>query len=263
MQKHTIEDLRGNDRLPVRWWQKSLREWLEGFGLTASVEEVAWESAEASRAGLERQRAEELERLERQRESERRAHIQEEEARTRYEAERRKLESDQRTSAAEREHRLRLLEEQHRREVLETGAAAEEARWAHEQAALQHQVEMARLRNDLAAAQTVEGLHAQAERRHQAASQHIAHAGSAIDHDLAAALVVDQIARIAGRAASTVAAITIDAEAALALVGPRARGAVGVLHDAGIATAVMIARAACVATAGDGAADGDAIADIR
>jgi len=181
VQKHTIEDLRGNDRLPVRWWQKSLREWLEGFGLTASVEEVAWESAEASRAGLERQRAEELERLERQRESERRAHIQEEEARTRYEAERRKLESDQRTSAAEREHRLRLLEEQHRREVLETGAAAEEARWAHEQAALQHQVEMARLRNDLAAAQTVEGLHAQAERRHQAASQHIAQAGSAID----------------------------------------------------------------------------------
>lgn len=174
--RHSMDDLRQKDALPQRWWQDHLAQWLESYGIDIALADVLWDSADAQRAEAERRRLEHETKLEEQRRQQREVELRESQERTEYETERGRLESDRQLTAAQRQHQLRLLEERHRHEALAANMQIEQARWSHEQAALEHELTMARLRQDLAATQNLRQREHDGQLRHRQQMQAYAEA---------------------------------------------------------------------------------------
>jgi hypothetical protein len=174
--KHSIEDLRDRDALPLRWWADHLTQWLEPYGVAVKLRAAQWESADAHRAEIEQRRAAEAVRQQEQRTQQQATELRETEERNRYHAERARLDADHQMSEAERRHQLHMLEQRHRGEVLAASIAAEQSRWSHEQAALEHELKLAQLRADLDAVRIAEQQGTAAQVVHQQRMNQYAHA---------------------------------------------------------------------------------------
>ncbi len=163
---YSIADLRDRQALPPSWWEKQLAEWLEEFGATILVDEVSWSSAQAEVAEAEAARQHDLERIAAARQREQEADLREAAAKAGYEKQKKQIEADLSLSDLERSHRLQMLEKQHRRELIEADTQIMNARREAEKAALEHEVTLARLRQD------ADGVKQAAEREQQAAERH-------------------------------------------------------------------------------------------
>src|SRR5581483_3314986 len=152
----TAQDLVENGALPARWWEKRLAEWLGSFGLEFKLTQAKWSSADAVRAQAEARRQEDLANLDRQQSAERQAELRKLAREHQYEAEKVKLESDRRLGEAQRSHELELLERKHRTELLAAEKEIEDLARNRERAILEHEVQMAKLRNDAATASTAQ-----------------------------------------------------------------------------------------------------------
>ena len=117
----------------------------------------------------ERRRQEDMARVEQERERERQAKLRETETEANYKREKARIDHDSRLSDAEREHQLQILELQYRKELLAIEAEVEDACEARETAALRHEVNMARLRNELEGLKEAKARENEAEREHREA----------------------------------------------------------------------------------------------
>jgi len=166
VREYSIEELRNEHALPARWWETQVSEWLADTGLTVRVTSVFWSSADAAAAEAEERRLEDLARLESERSREREAELREAQSQSEYEQERLQIEQDATLSSTERDHQLQLLEKRHRQEVIDAELAIENARRAADHAALDHEVRMARSRNDLDSIELAEKRQAESDHRH-------------------------------------------------------------------------------------------------
>jgi hypothetical protein len=195
--EHSFDDLRHKEVLPPAWWQAQLNDWLAPFGLRVSLVAVRWESADAHRAETERQRQEDLARLQAERRRQRQAELRETAANAEYEREKTRVETDVRTSQEEKKHQLMRLEKQHHKEMIEAETEIENARRAAERIALQHELEVARMRQDLQAVAQAEQQQKAAEGRHQETVDRLAETHQTLDRIVAVAEPL--LAALAGR----------------------------------------------------------------
>ncbi len=165
---YALEDLRDKHALPPAWWEKQLAAWLADFGITVRIEEVAWSSAQAAAAEADAARQRDLAHVAQARQEEHEAQLREAAARAAYELRKKQIENDQTLSAHETANQLQLLEKKHRKELIEADTQIENARRDAEKAALAHERELARLRQDITAVQQSQ------ERARQAETQHTA-----------------------------------------------------------------------------------------
>lgn len=200
LKSHKIEDLRDRDELPPAWWTDKVRDQLGEYGLGGKIETLEWESADAAREEEERRREEELDRIERERDKRREAELREDEARIRYESQKTRIHHDQRIQDAERNHQMKILEAKHRMEMLQAANATAKTRWSHEKAALEHDLMVARLRQDPGALHDAERRWAEMEQRQRLESQHFTEADDAFGR-----LTVDDEAWFVGLAADDAA----------------------------------------------------------
>jgi len=169
----SVEALREKDALPSAWWETQFNKWLGESGLAVKITDTGWESASFERAQAEQRRLDDLQRIEEQQERERQARVREVEAQARYEQEKQRVEQNVRISEQERQHQLQMLEYQYRKDHLAAETAIEEARRQREAAALEHEVQMANLRNDLEGAQTAKERQEEADRQRQEVVEHL------------------------------------------------------------------------------------------
>jgi hypothetical protein len=195
--EHAFDDLLHKEVLPPAWWQTQLNEWLAPFGLRTSLLAVRWESAEASRAETERRQQEDLARLQAERERQQQAELREAAAKAGYEREKARVEADIRTSQEEKKHRLLRLEKQHHKEMIEAETEIENARREAERIALQHELDVARMRQDLQGVGLTEQRQKEAEVRHHDALDRLAVTHQALDRIVAVAEPL--LAALAGR----------------------------------------------------------------
>lgn len=176
-----IADLRDKDALPARWWEAQFNKWLSPAGLSFMIASARWESADAARAEAERLREREMERIAQERDRQLQAELREAKAKTDYETEKTRIETDRQLTESERTHQLQVLELRHRKELLTAEAEIENARRAAEQAALEHEVAVARLRKDLESASKAETRIAEAQEQHDTLSAALAKATAVLD----------------------------------------------------------------------------------
>jgi len=176
-----IADLRDKDSLPARWWETQINKWLSPAGLSFKITSARWESADAARAETERLREREMERMAEERDRQLQAELREAKARTDYEKEKGRIEADKHLSESERTHQLQVLELRHRKELLAAETEIENARRAAEQAALEHEVALARLQKDLEAARQAETRMAESDSQHVALSATLEKATAVLD----------------------------------------------------------------------------------
>jgi hypothetical protein len=195
--EHSFDELRHKEVLPPAWWQAQLNDWLAPFGLRVSLVAVRWESADAHRAETERRRQDDLARLQAERERQQQAELREAAAKAEYEREKARVEADIRTSQEEKKHCLMRLEKQHHKEMIEAETEIENARREAERVALQHELDVARMRQDLQGIGQAEQRQKEAEGRHQEAVDRLAVTHQALDRIVAAAEPL--LAALAGR----------------------------------------------------------------
>ncbi len=177
----TIEDLRDKESLPARWWETQFNKWLSTSGLAIKITSARWESADAVRAEVERLREREMERIAGERDRQLQAELREAKVQTDYEKEKARIEADRKLSEAERTHQLQVLELRHRKELLAAETEIENARRTAEQAALEHEVAVARLRKDLESASKAETRMAEAQEQHDALAAALTKATAVLD----------------------------------------------------------------------------------
>jgi hypothetical protein len=195
--EHTFDDLRHKEVLPPAWWQTQFNDWLAPFGLRVSLVTVRWGSADVQRAETERRQQEDLARLQAERERQQQAQRRETAAKAEYEQEKARVETDIRTSQEEKKHRLLRLEKQHHKELIEAETEIENARRAAERIALQHELEVAKMRQDILAIAQTEQRQKEAEGRHQETVDRLATTHQALDRIVATAEPL--LAEMAGR----------------------------------------------------------------
>ena len=161
------EALKDRDGLPASWWAKEFSAWLDEFGIAVRVDAVSWQSAAAEQAEAEAARRRDFERMAQARQSEREAELREAAAKADYQKRVAQIESDWSLSEQEKQHQFQLLEKRHRKELLDADLEIENARRAAEQAVLEHEAALARLRQDAASAQQAEERENEADSRHQ------------------------------------------------------------------------------------------------
>ena len=122
-----------------------------------------------------------MEKIEQERECERQSEIREIEARAAYKREKNRIEQDVKLSEAEKAHQLQVLEVRHRKELLEAEAEVEAAGKARERAALEHEVAVAKLKNDLTAVASAEARQTELAEREERIADALAKAQEAID----------------------------------------------------------------------------------
>ena len=166
---YSLEDLRDKQALPPAWWEKQVSAWLDDFGIAVRVEEVSWSSAQAAAAEAEAARRHDLERVAQAQQKEQEVQLREAATKAEYEQRKRQIENDQNLSAQESANQLQLLEKRHRKELIEADTQIENARREAEKAALEHERQLARLRQDTAAVQQAQERSRQAEVQHTAA----------------------------------------------------------------------------------------------
>ncbi|MEW6078692.1 MAG: DUF4384 domain-containing protein [Thermodesulfobacteriota bacterium] len=177
----SISDILEKDALPTSWWESQLNKWLAGAGLICRITTARWESAEAARAEAERIRQQDMERIARERERQLQAENREAKARADYAKEKARIEADRKLSQKEQAHQLQVLELKHRKELLAAEAEMENARRAVEQAALEHEVTVARLRHDLKSVGEGETRLAEAHEQHAALATTLEKATAVLD----------------------------------------------------------------------------------
>lgn len=178
---HTIDELRDRDALPAMWWSKYMVEWLDATGISVEVHECEWTSADAARAEAERRRLEELVRVEAEQERERQALVRREKLESEHAENRLRIEHDQRLSAAERDAQLQQAEHRHRAEVLRIEADTEEIRQRKERAALEHELAVAKLGDDLQALKEAESLRTKLDEKHAEMARLLAETKAALE----------------------------------------------------------------------------------
>ena len=149
-------DLLDKDFLPAQWWEIQFNKWLLSGGLAFKDLSVEWKSADAARAEEERVRKLEMEHIEQERDLQLQAELREAKVKAGYLTEKARIEADRRLSETERTHQLQVLELSHRKELLDAETDIDNARRKAEQAALEHEVTIARLRHDLESARKAE-----------------------------------------------------------------------------------------------------------
>ncbi len=167
----TDRDVR--DALPLSWWEDRISEWVGDCGVTVRVHKALWSSAEAEAAEAEAARQRDLERLSQARQREREAQIREAAGKAEYEKEKMRIEADMALSEKERDHQLQLLERRHRKELIEADAEIANAHREAEKAAREHELTMARLRQDKEALLQAEARGKEAKDRHEAVLKEI------------------------------------------------------------------------------------------
>jgi len=208
-QSHSIDQLRERNALPAQWWQRQLCEWLEEYGISVRVSEVALRSAEAEAAEAEAARQRDLQRVAQARQRERDAELREAAARAEYEKGKAQIESDRNLSERERPHQLQMLEKRHRKELLEANTEIENARREAEKATLEHELTLARLRSDAEAVKRTETKEKEAEDHHKMVLQELGEMRAVLARlsdlpDNLLARLADQDARKANEAAERV-----------------------------------------------------------
>jgi len=161
-----FEEVRRKDVLPFEWWDKQIANWLSDNGMSVKVLEARWQSADAAAAEGEQRRLESLSRIEQERTRQRQAELREMRANADYEKEKTRIDADTRLSAHEKEHKLHLLEKRCKRELIEAEAEVERATREAQKAALEHEVVMAELQNDLETIRQAPVREKEAEKRH-------------------------------------------------------------------------------------------------
>jgi hypothetical protein len=177
----SITDIREKDALPVQWWVTQLNKWLVNAGLSGKVKAVHWKSADAARAAEDHAREQDMERIVKERDRQLQAEIREAKAKTDYEKEKGRIEADKKLSDSERTHQLQLLELHHRKELLAAETDIENARRAAEQAALEHEVTLARLQKDLEATRKAEVRMVEAQTQNTALEKVLAKANTVLE----------------------------------------------------------------------------------
>jgi len=208
-QGRDVNELREHEALPAQWWQRQFCEWLEEYGISVRVSEVAWRSADAEAAEAEAARQRDLERIAQARQQERDAELREAAARAEYEKRKAQIQSNLILSERQRSHELQLLEKRHRKELIEADNEIEKARRAAEKATLEHELALARLRNDAEAVNQVRARAEEAEGRYKRVVQELGEMRAALAKlsdlpDNLLARLADQDARKASEAAERV-----------------------------------------------------------
>ncbi|MBP8132315.1 MAG: DUF4384 domain-containing protein [Candidatus Hydrogenedentes bacterium] len=165
----TLELLRDHNALPASWWQEQFNQSLGGFGLQLAVTAApAWESEAAQRAEAERRRKEDLSRIAREREQALAAKRREDELQARHDTEMARIANDRSLNEEQKARQKAVLEQRHRADILKAQGEHEKLRHGLEQAALEHEIKMAELRNDLDGARNAKARKAEADERHAA-----------------------------------------------------------------------------------------------
>jgi len=163
-----VEEQQNRDALPVMWWTENLRLWLKELeGLEIEVVNAPWESADKNQAEMEAQRLADMqaaEKASRQQEEAKLARMRLEAA---HNAEKSRIENDSLLDQKRQEEELAVLETQHHKKILEAEEELANARRASERAALEHQITMARLRNNHQAEDTAVARQEEADKHHQ------------------------------------------------------------------------------------------------
>jgi hypothetical protein len=197
VRNQAIEDLREKDALPTGWWDAQMPKWLSGFGVSAKVKEVCWQSAEAANWQAEQARLKDLARIEEERERQRQAELREDTAKASYDKEKARIEADLALSAKEREHQLQVLELHHRRDLIQAEREVEDARRAAEKAAAEHVIAIGQLRHDRETVKTAAAREDKAQERHDEVVKRLAEMESVLAR--LAALPENLLARLADR----------------------------------------------------------------
>jgi hypothetical protein len=163
----SISDLREKDKLPACWWQNEINGWLASSGVNAAVTGVRWESADAARAESERASERESERIAQERDRQFKAELREAQARLDYGKEKARIDADTQLLEADRVQQLRVHELNHRSELMIAETEIENARRSAEKCALEHELSMARLRNDVERATIAQSRIDESEQRHE------------------------------------------------------------------------------------------------
>jgi len=143
----SMRDLRERNALPVSWWERKLNDWLSDYGLSVVLESARWSSKSAELAEAERKRREFLKRAERLRKERRCAAEREAEAAAEHRKRIEQITHDARLSKMERENQLQLAEYAMRKNLLAARIDYQKTLHQLERLDLEHQIEMARLRN--------------------------------------------------------------------------------------------------------------------
>jgi hypothetical protein len=181
VREQDAQDLVHKDALPKQWWETQLNRWLADCGIQVVIEEAQWSSAEAEREAEEQKRLAEMERAQKAIQRERDLERAKLDAEVRQKAELDRIQQDAKLSTEQKEHELQLARKRHLKELLEADAAIEAARREAERAALEHEVVIAKLRNDREVASRAEQQQEQADQRHKNLMDQIARMQAALE----------------------------------------------------------------------------------
>lgn len=177
----SFENLRQKDVLPPEWWENQLGRQVSNYGITIKVRESNWESADAANAEAEQKRLEMLTSLEHEKQRQREAELREMALAAGYEKEKLRIESNMQLSAQEKNHQLELVEKRYKKETIEAETDIESAKRAAERVALEHDIAMARLKNDLESVQEARAQAGESDRRHREIVEAMAKSHAALE----------------------------------------------------------------------------------
>lgn len=192
-----IEQLIDQNAHPARFWEKKLAGEFEAQGISFHIREKQWTSAEAAAAEAETASRRAFQRIEEAKSREREAELREATAKSEYERRKREIENASELNEREREHELQLLEKRHLVELLKADTDIENARRVGETAAMEHELTLARLRNDFAAVKSFKSEEKKADECHQVLIKELESLKSAVAK--LAELPDNLLAKIAGR----------------------------------------------------------------
>lgn len=158
------ENLRNENALTAAWCAR-LDDCARTYGLSLTVQRTEWESADAARAQMEKRQMEDQRRQEEARERERAAERRKEKEEAKYMAEKASIEQSRVIGEKEREHQRQVLEQKHQKTLLDLRIEMERAEQARVRAALEHEIEMGKLRNDLAAVHSAQAMASESRER--------------------------------------------------------------------------------------------------
>ncbi len=155
--QYTVEQLQRENVLPAPWWERQLNEALRPYGLQVRiVENPQWVSADHQRAVDAQQRAQDMaavaETRRRETEAQKAAALQD----AQYEAQQLRIAADISMAQQERAAVATRLEMEHRKAVLQSQMELVQCRRQAELAALEHEKNVARLKQDIGAERKID-----------------------------------------------------------------------------------------------------------
>ncbi len=164
---YSIEELRENFALPNSWWSNNLSQRIKEFGLEFQVDDIKFLNAEAEALQIQESKNKLLEKMIEAKNKEREIELKELQQQIEYQKQKNTIETNRSLDEQQKLHALQMLEKVHRKEQLELDLEIENIRRASEKNAIAHELELARIQNDIKALEEAQIRKSESEKKYE------------------------------------------------------------------------------------------------